>query len=216
MMSSKEPYRDRLKLADRIAHEGFIIDPPCIRCARMNERRTVECRRVPSNKKCGNCVQSGRKCEQDFHPEEKWARLDKVREKVNAELATMENELSSLEEESWKRQEELFKMQEKVSKGQMDILKIIRKHSRLRRQKKYLDERNMKMLNHDLEILEDLDEQNPPPSPPSEEMDFPSSEDLSPSQLLDQMSPDFWAQLGITTVADDNSEVVAGNLSSCQ
>ena len=99
MMSLKKPYHDCLKLADRIAHKGLNIDPPCICCARMSERRTVECRRVPQNKKCGNCVQSGRKCEQDFYPQEKWAKLDKARDKVNAELATIDNKLSFLEQE---------------------------------------------------------------------------------------------------------------------
>jgi hypothetical protein len=233
-MVSQDHYRARLKLANQITREGFFVDPPCDRCARMGERRAVECKRIVSNRKCSNCVRAGRKCEQEFYPEEQWERLDEAREKVNLELAVADEELSSLQKEalgiqneSSMVQEELLriqkelsrrqeKVQENMSRLQKNISKTIMKHSRLRRQKKYLDERNMKMLNHDLEILEDLDEQNPPPSPPSEEMDFPSSEDLSSSQLLDQMSPDFWAQLGITAVADDNSEVVAGNLSSCQ
>jgi hypothetical protein len=200
-MSSKEPYRDRLKLADRIAHEGLNIEPPCLRCARMSEREVVECRRVLTSKKCGNCVQSGRRCEQDFYPKEDWAKLDKARGAVNAELVAMDNELLSLQEE--------------FSKVQKNISNRLRKHSRLRQHKKFLDERNMKMLSHDLEILEDLDEQNPPPSSP-EGMDFPSSEGLSSSELLDPIPPDFWVQLGITAIADGNSEVVAGNLSSCQ
>jgi hypothetical protein len=207
-MFSKEPYRDRLKLADRIAHEGLNIDPPCVRCARMSERRTVECRRVPQDKKCGNCVQSGRKCEQDFYPQEKWAKLDKAREKVNAELATADNELSFLEREH----EELLKIHEKMSKSQMDISRVLKKHSRLRQHKKFLDERNMKMLGHDLEILEDLDEQNPPPSPP-EGMDFSSSEGVGSNELLNPISPDFLVQLN--AIVDDNSEAIVGNLSSC-
>jgi hypothetical protein len=207
-MFSKEPYRDRLKLADRIAHEGLNIDPPCVRCARMSEQRTVEYRRVPQNKKCGNCVQSGRKYEQDFYPQEKWAKLDKAREKVNAELATADNELSFLEREH----EELLKIHEKMSKSQMDISRVLKKHSRLRQHKKFLDERNMKMLGHDLEILEDLDEQNPPPSSP-EGMDFSSSEGVGSNELLDPISPDFLVQLN--AIVDDNSEAIVGNLSSC-
>ena len=210
MMSLKEPYHDRLKLANRIAHEGLNIDPPCIRCARMSERRTVECRRVPQNKKCGNCVQSGRKCEQDFYPQEKWAKLDKARDKVNAELATMDNELSFLEREH----EKLLRIQEKMSKNQMNISRVLKKHSRLRQHKKFLDERNMKMLGHDLEILEDLDEQNPPPPSPPEGMDFSSSEGVGSTELLNPMSPDFWVQL--SAIVDDSSEVTVGNLSNSQ
>jgi hypothetical protein len=208
-MSSKEPYRDRLKLADRIAHEGLNINPPCVRCARMSERRAVECRRVPTSKKCSNCVHSGRKCEQDFYPQEKWAKLDKARDKVNAELATADNELSFLEREH----EELLKIHEKMSKSQMDISRVLKKHSRLRQHKKFLDERNMKMLGHDLEILEDLDEQNPPPPSPPEGMDFSSSEGVGSNELLDPISPDFWVQL--SAIVDDNSEAISGNLSSC-
>jgi hypothetical protein len=209
MMSLKEPYRDRLKLADRIAHEGLNIDPPCTRCARMSERKAVECRRVPQNKKCGNCVQSGRKCEQDFYPQEKWAKLDKARDKVNAELVTADNELSFLEREH----EELLKIHERMSKNQMDISRVLKKHSRLRQHKKFLDERNMKMLGHDLEILEDLDKQNPPPPSSPEGMDFSFSEGGGSNELLDPISPDFLVQLN--AIVDDNSEVIAGNLSSC-
>jgi hypothetical protein len=70
----------------------------------------------------------------------------------------------------------------------------------------------MKMLGHDLEILEDLDEQNPPPSPPKG-MDFSSSEGVGSNELLDPMSPDFWVQL--SAIVDDNSEVTVGNLLNC-
>jgi hypothetical protein len=226
-MVFRDHYRDRLKLADRIVREGFLVDPACDRCARMSETKAVECKRLAANEKCSNCVRAGRRCGQEFYSDKKWERLDKAREKVNIGLAVADDELSCLQEgalrmqkESSKRQEEFLReflrIQEDMSSLQRSISQILAKHSRLRRHKKQLDEQNMKMLHHDLEILEELDEQNPPPSPPLEEMDFPSSEDFSPSQLLDQMSPDFWARLGIAAVADDNSEVVAGNLLGCQ
>jgi hypothetical protein len=128
-MPSKEPYHDWLKLANRIAHKGLNINPPCIRCARMSEQRLVEYRRVPISKKYSNCVHSGRKYEQDFYPQEKWVKLDKARDKVNAEIATMDDELSSFEKELLKRQEELFKIYEKMLKKQMDILRVLKKHS---------------------------------------------------------------------------------------
>jgi hypothetical protein len=125
----------------------------------------------------------------------------------------MDDELSSFEKELWERQEELFKIYEKMSKNQMDISRVLKKHSRLRQHKKFLDERNMKMLGHDLEILEDLDEQNPPPPSPPEGMDFSSSEGVGSNELLNPMSPDFWVQLN--AIVDDNSEAISGNLSSC-
>lgn len=201
-MVSRAHYRDRLKLANRIACEGVPIDPPCDRCARMSERKVVECKRIKSTEKCGNCVRAGRRCEHEFYSEKEWERLDKAREKVDIDLVTTDDQLSSLEKESLRLQK--------------DISKALMKHSHLRQQKKQLDDRNMKMLSHDLGILDDLDEQNPPPSPPFEGMDFSSSEGLSPSQLLNQMSSDFWAQLGITAVADDSVGAVTGNSSSCQ
>jgi hypothetical protein len=70
----------------------------------------------------------------------------------------------------------------------------------------------MKMLSHDLEILEDLDKQNPPPSPPKG-IDFSSSKGVGSNKLLDPTSPDFWVQLN--AIVDDNSEVTTGNLLSC-
>ena len=72
----------------------------------------------------------------------------------------------------------------------------------------------MKMLCHDLEILEDLDEQNPPPSSPPEGMDFSSSEGVGSTELLNPMLPDFWVQL--SAIVDDSSEVTVGNLSNSQ
>lgn len=225
-MASRDHYRDRLKLANRIAREGVPVDPPCDRCAKMSERKAVECKRIKPTEKCGNCVRAGRRCEHEFYSEEEWERLDKVREKVNIDLVTADDQLSSLEEESLRLQKEssqkqeeflreFLRVQESVSRLQKDISKALRKHSHLRQQKKQLDDRNMKMLSHDLEILEDLDEQNPPPSPPFEGMDFSSSEDLSSSQLLDQMSPDLWAQLDTAVASDNIPEVVVGNLSGC-
>jgi chromosome segregation ATPase len=224
-MVSQNHYRDRLKLANRIAHEGSLVNPPCGRCARMSERKTIECKRISSTEKCGNCVRAGRRCEQEFHSDKEWERLDKAREKVNIDLAITDSQLSSFEEESLrlqkessKKQEEFLKeflrVQESVSTLQKNISKALTKHSQLRQQKKFLDERNMKMLGHDLEILEELDEQNPPPpSPPIEGVDFSSSEGVGSNELLDPILPDFWVQLN--AIVDDNSEVTVGNLSSC-
>jgi hypothetical protein len=70
----------------------------------------------------------------------------------------------------------------------------------------------MKMLGHNLEILEDLDKQNPPPPSPPKGMDFSSSKGVSSNKLLNLMLPDFWVQLN--TIVDDNSKVISGNLSS--
>src|SRR5882757_6820084 len=153
-MVSQDHYRARLKLANQITREGFLVDPPCDRCARMGERRAVECKRIVSNRKCSNCVRAGRKCEQEFYPEEQWERLDEAREKVNLELAVADEELSSLQKEALRIQnkssmvqEELLRMQkelsrrqekvqekvqENMSRLQKNISKTIIKHSQLR------------------------------------------------------------------------------------
>jgi hypothetical protein len=73
----------------------------------------------------------------------------------------------------------------------------------------------MKMLGHNLEILKELNKQNPPP-PSIKGMDSSFSEGLDPSQLFDQILPDFWLELDIVAIADHNPEVVAGNSSDCQ
>jgi hypothetical protein len=72
----------------------------------------------------------------------------------------------------------------------------------------------MKMLGHDLEILEELDKQNPPPSSPPKGMDFSSSKGVGSNELLNPMSPGFWVQLN--AIIDDNSEAISGNLSNSQ
>ena len=97
-----------------------------------------------------------------------------------------------------------------MSKNQMNISRVLKKHSRLRQHKKFLDERNMKMLGHDLEILEDLDKQNPPPPSPPKGMDFSSSKGVDLNKLLNPVSPGFWVQLN--TIVNDNSEAISGNL----
>jgi hypothetical protein len=126
----------------------------------------------------------------------------------------MDDELSSFKKELLERQEELFKIHERISKNQIDISRVLKKHSRLRQHKKFLDERNMKMLGHDLEILEDLDKQNPPPPSPPKGMDFSSPEGVGSNELLNPISPGFWVQLN--AIVDDNSKAISGNLSNSQ
>jgi hypothetical protein len=80
--------------------------------------------------------------------------------------------------------------------------------------KKFLDKQNMKMLGHDLEILEDLDEQNPPPPSPPKGIDFSSPKGVGSNKLLNLMSPSFWVQLN--AIINDNSKAISGNLSNSQ
>jgi hypothetical protein len=68
------------------------------------------------------------------------------------------------------------------------------------------------MLGHDLEILEDLDKQNPPPSSPKG-MDFSSSKGVGSNKLLNPILPNFLVQLN--AIVNDNSKAIVGNLSSC-
>jgi hypothetical protein len=209
-MAFQNHYRDRLRLANQITHEGFLVDPPCDRCSKMSEKRIVECRRIPSVEKCNNCIRAGRRCEHGFHSEKEWEKFNKAREKVDIDLAAMDGQFSSLEKESVKLQEETSKkqeeflkeflqMQKNISKIQKDISKALVKHSNLRRRRSQLNNQNIEMLSHDLDILGDSDDI--PESPPFEDI---SLDGFSASEI-DQIgiTPGFLAQLGATNIPEE-------------
>jgi hypothetical protein len=198
-MASQNHYRDRLRLANQIAHEGFLVDPPCDRCSKMNEKRIVECKRIPSVEKCSNCIRVGRRCEHEIFSENQWEEFNKTRKEVDIDLAAMDGQLSSLEKESLKLQKETLKKQEELSKIQKDISKALVKHSNLRRRRNQLNNQNIKMLNHDLDILGDSDDI--PESPLFEDILF---DGFSPSEI-DQIgiTPGFLARLGATNIPEE-------------
>ena len=185
-------YRNRLRLADRIYHEGE-ISFPCKRCSKMSEKRPVECKRIPSTQKCGHCVRLGRKCERDFHAEYEWKRTDRERERIASQLEEAERQTDEL------------------------LMKVMR----LRKQKRFLESRNLKMLNNDFNILERLDEDNPPSAEDLQELERSANEEaahlaaVSNDPSLTQMmnSPSFWENFDLT-VAGGIPSPSGGNPSS--
>jgi len=83
--------------------------------------------------------------------------------------------------------------------------KLSAKIVRLFKQQEFLRSKGRRMLDHDTVVMDKLDEE-----------DSPSSMELSPNQLIDQLSPGFWTELDIIAIADNNPEAVAGNSSGCQ
>ena len=73
------------------------------------------------------------------------------------------------------------------------------------KQQEFLCSKGRRMLDYDTMVIDKLDEE-----------DSPSSMELSPNQLIDQLSPGFWTELDIIAIADNNPEAVAGNSSGCQ
>jgi hypothetical protein len=76
--------------------------------------------------------------------------------------------------------------------------KLAIKIARLFKQQEFLRSKGKQMLDHDTMVMNQLDKED-------------LFLGLSPNQLLDQMSPGFWANIG--AIADKNPKAVAGNLS---
>ncbi|BCR85989.1 uncharacterized protein ACHE_80498S [Aspergillus chevalieri] len=159
----------------------------------MSERRPVECKRIPSTQKCGHCVRSGRKCERDVHAESEWKRIDRERERIASQL-----------EEAERQSDEL-------------LMKVMR----LRKQKRFLESRNLKMLDNDFGALEGMGEES---SVPDEDLqEFERLLDAEAAQLaatsnnpsLTQMmnSPSFWENFD-SAVAGGIPSPTGGNQSS--
>lgn len=162
----------------------------------MSEKRPVECKRIPSTQKCGHCVRLGRKCERDFHAESEWKRTDRERERIASQL-----------EEAERQSDEL-------------LMKVMR----LRKQKRFLESRNLKMLNNDFSALERLDEENPPSAEDLQELERLAddqeaarlaavSNDPSLTQMMN--SPSFWEKFD-SAVAGGIPSPTGGNPSSSQ
>ncbi|RJE17372.1 hypothetical protein PHISCL_10291 [Aspergillus sclerotialis] len=140
----------RSRLADIIFSQGFTMTVRCDRCFKHN----LECRVLPPHKKCSECVRVGRRCEREMVSENEWKQLDRAREKIKSDMRSAEDSVNELSES--------------LSSIASSLSSAILKLKRLKREQEFLDERQTKMMRRDLEILDFLDEENPPPSPPRE------------------------------------------------
>ena len=122
--------------------------------------------------KCAECTRRGRKCERQFHDEKEWNRLEKSRKELR---------------------DKIRKVRESIATSYATL-------NRLERQEEYLNERGSRMLVHDSNVLERLDEENPPSAEDLQELECSANEEaaqiaaVSNDPSLTQMmnSPSFW------------------------
>lgn len=142
------------------------------------------------NQKCAECTRRGRRCERQFHDEKEWNRLEKSRKELR---------------------DKIRKVRESIATSYATL-------NRLERQEEYLNERGSRMLVHDSNVLERLDEENPPSAEDLQELERSADEeaahlaavsnDLSLTQMMN--SPSFWENFD-STVAGGIPSPTGGN-----
>jgi hypothetical protein len=132
----------------------------------------------PKNQKCAECTRRGRRCERQFHNEKEWNRLERSRKELR---------------------DKIRKVRESIATSYATL-------NRLERQEEYLNERGGRMLVHDSNVLERLDEEDPPSAEDLQELERSANEeaaqlaavsnDLSLTQMMN--SPSFWENFDAT------------------
>ena len=139
----------------------------------------------PRNQKCSSCTRRGQKCENRFHGDNEWRKLEQAKSDLGAQLRVAR---AMFAEHSRKLTESLAKIE------------------RLEKHESFLNERGVKMLNHDASVSERLDEDDPPNDGDLREIErlvdeqevarlAAVSDDPSLSQMMN--SPSFWNGLAL-------------------
>ena len=151
----------------------------------------VPCIMDSKNRNCASCTRRGRKCEKRFHNDREWNELKRNEKQIQAQLA------EALAEQA----------------------RISAKVARLFKQQQFLKDRGERMLDHDSNVLERLDEENPLNAEELQELERLADEQeaaqlaaVSNNPSLTQMmnSPSFWENFdsavagGIPSPTGDN------------
>ena len=139
----------------------------------------------PQNQKCSSCTRCGQKCENCFHGDNEWKKLEQVKSDLGAQLCVA---CAMFAEHSWKLTDSLAKIE------------------RLEKHESFLNECGVKMLNHDASVSEQLDEDDPPNDGDLHEIEClvdkqevtclaAVSDNPSLSQMMN--SPSFWDGLAL-------------------
>lgn len=172
--------------ADRIELLGRPVDNPCEFC----RRKGLQCIIVPmdpNNQKCSSCTRRGQKCENRFYSDSEWKRLEESKAELSAQLRVAR---AIFAEHSRKLTESLAKIE------------------RLEKHESFLNERGVRMLNHDAAISERLDGEDPPSAGDLREIERLADErdaaqlaaTLEGPSLTQAMgSPSFWENLDFSS-----------------
>ena len=71
--------------ADRIKLLGRPVDNPCEFCC----QKGLQCIIIPmdsNNRKCSSCTRRGQKCENHFHSDSEWRKLEEAKNELGAQL----------------------------------------------------------------------------------------------------------------------------------
>lgn len=195
----------RSEQADFVIENGFSPSVACEYC----QREGLECIMDRSRRysKCAACTRQGRTCRREFHTGKEWDMLKQAEAKVASDLSAADDELELLNPE-------LESLQSRLAEVQSKIKTTLARHSRLRKQQKFLKERGFKMSDHDTELLRILDEKSSEQrDPPVEEVQQLAATSENPDfsrmleEELDHVSPSFWndpSVAGILALPGDN------------
>ena len=143
------------------------------------------------SRNCASCTRNNKKCEKRFHSDKEWSDLQKAEDKINKEIHNAEVQSAAL------------------------FAKIVR----LQKQRQFLKERGSKMLDHDSNVLDILDEEdpedNPPATPPTEQQLNASAHNFLESEFPTLSSSDVEAWLanpGLPSLGDSSFSFFADNL----
>lgn len=189
-MSNERRKANRLRQYNEIVRDGRVSPASCKRCLSAGS----DCIMDSKNRNCAACTRVGRKCVREFHSESEWQKLDRERDRIDREIREAE--------------EASFQAAERSARASEALVQAFAKVARLRKQQNFLKERGSKMQVHDADLLEQLDEEDPPSSEEIAELErMADAQDAAAQQLastteshsLSQIlnSPSFWADVGV-------------------
>lgn len=127
------PKRNRYREFGRQADRIEQNGSPVEHPCRYCHSHHLPCIMDSKSRNCSSCTRRGRKCEKRFHSDKEWDDLSRSEEQISAQLEEAENQIELL----------------------------LAKVKRLRKQRKFLKERGLRMLDHDTAVMDKLNEDDP-------------------------------------------------------
>jgi hypothetical protein len=192
--------QNRLRQYNSILQTGSVVEFPCDYCS----SHCVDCVMASKNRNCAECTRRGRKCERKLHSDAEWDAVLRDEKKVAADLE--------------KAQKQWLEYSMKMNETMAKVL-------RLQKQQQFLKDRSGRMLNHDSDVMAQLDEEDPPTAEDLAELDrladehdvralAATSENPTLTQMLEMhpLSPSFWGDLDVSGLGGSPSPFAGGTV----
>ncbi|RJE21888.1 hypothetical protein PHISCL_05773 [Aspergillus sclerotialis] len=137
-MPKRDKYADNKRLADRIERTGRPVDAPCDYCRHRSKLCIMSTN--ARSKKCSTCARRGHKCGHQFTTDQEWDNLGRDEVKAACDLAEAQHSFIQYAQ---------------------SIQEVIARIVRLQKHQQFLRERGGRMLEHDIAVLERLEEEDP-------------------------------------------------------